>query len=236
MGIFLVSIAASAESVKDVIKETIEKETKAFLDKDIEAWSSYWLHEKYVSHTTINSFFINEKISWDSIYVSMKKYVDNEKDVLNLKFVGEFDINISGNMASVIATQEQKTYMFGKDRVFSSDIKYLLKKTDSGWKIISLTVVNKSSYENSDFINEFRMNWIGYNFLSKDKIDEAIKIFQLNTEMFPMASNTWDSLAEVYMKKGDYKKATEYYKKSFELDPKNTNAKKMIEKMKAEKP
>ena len=71
-------------------------------------------------------------------------------------------------------------------------------------------------------------------FLNDDKIDEAIRILELNTEFYPESSNTWDSLGEAYMKKGNKEKAIKFYKKSLELDPKNTNAKKMIEKMNKE--
>ncbi len=234
VGFFLFSLTASAEGEKDIIKETIKKETKAFLDKDMDAWAGYWLHEDYVSHTMINAFFINQRKSWDTIYVNMKKYFESEKDAPVLKFVGDFDIKVSGKMASVAATQEETMFMFGEDRVFTYDLNYLLKKTDDGWKFVSLTSIVKTSFENTEFMNEFRLNWVGYNFLWKDKIDEAIKVFTLNTEMYPKASNTWDSLAEAYMKKGDNKKAIEYYKKSLELDPKNKNAEKMIEKMKVE--
>ena len=64
------------------------------------------------------------------------------------------------------------------------------------------------------------------------KTDEALKVFKLNTELFPDAFNTWDSLAEVYMVKGEKAEAEKYYKKSLELNPDNTNAKKRLENLK----
>ena len=63
------------------------------------------------------------------------------------------------------------------------------------------------------------------------KIDEAIAVFRLNTEDFPASANTWDSLAEGYMVKGDKQKAIEYYKKSLELDPNNKGAAENIKKL-----
>ncbi len=234
VGLFLTSITVVAANEKEEIKEVLKNETKAFLEKDIDAWASYWLHEDYVSHTSINSFYVNQKLSWDSVYVSMKKYFEGEGDAPNLKFEGEFDIKVTGKMASAVVKQQQKSFMFGQDRTFNSEVNYLLKKTDDGWKLFSLTSIVKTSFENTDFLNEFRLNWVGYNLLWKDQIDEAIKVFILNTELYPMASNTWDSLAEAYMKKGNNEKAIEYYKKSIKLDPENKNAKKMIDKMKSD--
>ena len=64
------------------------------------------------------------------------------------------------------------------------------------------------------------------------KTDEALKVFRLNTELYPESFNTWDSLAEAYMVKGEKAEAEKYYNKSLEINPDNTNAKKRLEKLK----
>ena len=68
--------------------------------------------------------------------------------------------------------------------------------------------------------------------MQRKKNKQAIKIFVLNVEAYPEAYNTYDSLAEAYMKNGDKQAAIKNYKKSLELNPKNTNAEKMLEKLK----
>ena len=73
-------------------------------------------------------------------------------------------------------------------------------------------------------LDEGSVNNLGYSLLQARKIDEAIAVFRLNTEDFPNSANTWDSLAEAYMIKGDKPKAIANYKKSLELDPNNKNA------------
>jgi CubicO group peptidase (beta-lactamase class C family) len=75
------------------------------------------------------------------------------------------------------------------------------------------------------------MNNLGYGFLRARKIDEAIAVFRLNTEDFPNSANTWDSLAEGYMVKGDKKQAIENYKKSLELNPNNKGAAERIKEL-----
>lgn len=65
-------------------------------------------------------------------------------------------------------------------------------------------------------------------------LDKAFEVLKLNTEYFPDAFNTWDSLAEVYMLKGDKEAAIKFYKKSLELNPNNTNAVDQIKKLKGE--
>lgn len=80
-------------------------------------------------------------------------------------------------------------------------------------------------------LDENRMNSLGYTLLRLKKIDESIAVFTLNTEDFPKSANTWDSLGEAYMVKGDKQKAIEYYKRSLALDPDNKSAAENIKRL-----
>ncbi|HWP54788.1 MAG TPA: serine hydrolase [Pyrinomonadaceae bacterium] len=71
---------------------------------------------------------------------------------------------------------------------------------------------------------ETELNQLGYQLLQMKKVTEAIEIFKLNVEMYPQSANAYDSLGEGYMVRGDKDLSIANYKKSFELDPKNTNA------------
>jgi tetratricopeptide (TPR) repeat protein len=77
------------------------------------------------------------------------------------------------------------------------------------------------------------LNNLGYRLIQKGRIKDAIRIFELNTEAYPLGFNTYDSLAEAYMLDGDKQLAIKNYKKSLELNPKNTNAVTMLEKLTA---
>jgi cytochrome c-type biogenesis protein CcmH/NrfG len=59
-------------------------------------------------------------------------------------------------------------------------------------------------------------------------------VFLINTKCFPDAANTYDSLGEAYMIKGNKKLALENYKKSLQLNPQNKNAEKRIREMEKE--
>ena len=54
--------------------------------------------------------------------------------------------------------------------------------------------------------------------------DEAIVIFRVNTALYPSSFNTYDSLGEAYMKKGETERAIANYRRSLELNPDNQNA------------
>jgi cytochrome c-type biogenesis protein CcmH/NrfG len=63
------------------------------------------------------------------------------------------------------------------------------------------------------------------------KVKEAVEIFKLNVEAYPQAFNTYDSLGEGYMTLNEHELAVLNYKKSLELNPKNTNAAEMLKKL-----
>jgi tetratricopeptide (TPR) repeat protein len=79
---------------------------------------------------------------------------------------------------------------------------------------------------------EQQLNSLGYELLKTKKTKEAIEIFKLNVEAYPQSANVFDSLAEAYMINGDRYLAIRNYERSLELDPKNTNAVEMLNKLK----
>ncbi len=81
--------------------------------------------------------------------------------------------------------------------------------------------------------SEAEINTFGYNLINMKRIDDAVEVFKLNVELYPDSFNVYDSLAESYMLKGDKQLAVKFYKKSLELNPNNTNAVSMLEKIKA---
>lgn len=81
-------------------------------------------------------------------------------------------------------------------------------------------------------IEEDSMNALGYQLMSRKKFKEALRIFELNAATHPKSANTWDSLAEAYMIAGK-ELAIQYYRKSLELDPDNSNASDMLKKLDA---
>jgi CubicO group peptidase (beta-lactamase class C family) len=78
---------------------------------------------------------------------------------------------------------------------------------------------------------EGELNQLGYRLLGAGKIKEAIEIFKLNVEAYPKGFNTYDSLGEAYARANERELAASNYKKSLELNPKNTNAVEMLKKL-----
>jgi CubicO group peptidase (beta-lactamase class C family) len=85
--------------------------------------------------------------------------------------------------------------------------------------------------ERKEKIEENNMNAVGYQLLSVKKTDDAIAVFEQNTTDYPASFNTWDSLAEAYMDKGNKELAIKYYKKSLQLNPNNASAVTQLKKL-----
>ena len=83
------------------------------------------------------------------------------------------------------------------------------------------------------YVSEAQLNGLGYHYLQKNQLPEALAIFQWNVEQFPASGNVYDSLGEADIAAGDRALALQNYAKSLALDPTNKNAVKMLAALKA---
>jgi dienelactone hydrolase len=72
------------------------------------------------------------------------------------------------------------------------------------------------------FFNEVVFNAIGYQFLQMGNFEDAIRVFKMNADAYPLSSNTWDSLAEACEASDQNKQAIKYLKKALEVLPGDT--------------
>jgi tetratricopeptide (TPR) repeat protein len=97
---------------------------------------------------------------------------------------------------------------------------------------IILFVKNKDVLTSQYDLRETWFNNFGYNLMNEGKKEDALKIFKLNTELYPSGFNTFDSYGECLIELGDKENAIIAFKKSLELNPENENAKKVLSEMK----
>jgi tetratricopeptide (TPR) repeat protein len=77
------------------------------------------------------------------------------------------------------------------------------------------------------------INLLGYEFVGVKDLDRAIEVFKLNTELYPTAFNTWDSLAEAYADRGERDAAIKYYEKSLALNPASASGQAALTRLRA---
>lgn len=94
---------------------------------------------------------------------------------------------------------------------------------------IRLIKVEKEKGKKSAYnVSESSVNDFGYELMSSGKIDDALKVFVTNTELYPAGFNTWDSLGECLLKLGRKEEGLDAYRKSLKLSPGNKNAIKVL--------
>ncbi len=98
------------------------------------------------------------------------------------------------------------------------------KTTDEIIEIIKNQDNDKPNYD----ISENQINRLGYLLMEQEKNQDALKIFKLNTELYPNGFKTYDSYGECLLKLGDTENGIKAYQKSLELNSDNTNAKIML--------
>jgi len=63
--------------------------------------------------------------------------------------------------------------------------------------------------------DENELNTLGYQLIRAKKFGEAIRVLQLNVEVYPRSGNIYDSLAEAYMDDGNKSLAIANYENLF---------------------
>lgn len=89
--------------------------------------------------------------------------------------------------------------------------------------------IKQEDIKNSEYdLSESWINYFGYRLMSQGEKEDALKIFKLNTELYPDGFNTFDSYGECLLELGNKDSAIIAFKKSLELNPENENAKKVL--------
>jgi len=134
----------------------------------------------------------------------------------------------SRDVAMVYSRLEQVEKMIAGSAAFRMEKEIRSNGIKSGLKVFKDI---RSDPENKLYFDESEFNGLGYRLMTGGRIEEALRVFELNVEMYPGSANAYDSLAEAWMKNGNKKKALRFYKKSLELNPDNQNAAKIIEEL-----
>lgn len=228
LGVSLPVLSQSQDAEKQKIIDVITGEVDAWYAKDRAKWIAAIVpsDEIMLTHTSQEGYY--RVHGFDSLVAPREKYFTTPVDP-NVKRISksDFKVNIKGSIAIVDLT-------FKANGIFGpmvGDQTILMEKQGKSWRILRQNTVVKSTYQLNEANIESGLNTQGLHLLEMKKFDHAIKVLALNTELFPNSWNTWDSLAEAYMQKGESHIAMGFFKKSIQLNPENNYAKQMVEKL-----
>lgn len=121
-----------------------------------------------------------------------------------------------------LAEQREKVKQMNRKKI--SELLAQEKSVDEIINFIKSENKNETEFD----ISESEINNFGYILLGKGKNKNALKIFKLNTELYPNEYNTWDSYGECLLILGQKEEGIKAYKRSLELNPNNKNAETII--------
>ena len=222
----------SAQTTQDeIIKSLVTNETTSYYAKDSTAWEALWAHDPTASAIFVWPGQSSGWMGWDSIRAVGTRGMRVSSS--NTSFANKnYVIRKDANLATVDYQQTITRKLDDSVITLNSSEHRVLVKTMGKWKII--TLFSRTTGVNDEITNEgieSSINTSGYNLLSLGKTQDAIKLFILNTQLFPNAWNTYDSLGEAYLIAGEKEKAKQNYEKSVQLNPKNKSGKLALEKL-----
>ncbi|MEJ6980526.1 hypothetical protein WG906_08705 [Pedobacter sp. P351] len=157
---------------------------------------------QYVKNGTFNA-------KWKRYRIDTTKVTDEERLYYGVETLNEQkEKERSMNLASVTDFNQ-----------FSSSIEST---------ILLIQTEKEKGVEGTYNVSENTINRFGYELLASGKTDEALKVFRVNTKLYPLAFNTWDSLGECLLRMKRSEEGMAAYKRSLELNPKNGNAIKVL--------
>lgn len=159
---------------------------------------------------------------------AFRKFINNDLTIIFLSNGHKYSnlyvqSQVINHVASIVDEKLKDEYFLADEKIAQDFLKLDLNKSKENYLNVKKT--------HPDWNFENRLNVIGYTLISFGRINDAIKVFEINTEENPASGNAFDSLADGYFNNKQFEVAKENYKKSLKLKPDNTNAKEMLEKI-----
>lgn len=130
------------------------------------------------------------------------------------------------------STIDVKPYQYKWNLLDTLYSKILSKGVDAG---IVLYQQIKNEKQSGYIFDPMQLNHLGNELRKQNKIDESIKIFELNKTEYPSIPNVYESLAEIYKRNGNSKLAIINFAKLVEMEPQNPRWIYLLNKLKTQK-
>jgi tetratricopeptide (TPR) repeat protein len=239
VSLVLCGMAFAQNADEENIKKAIEADENSFKNRSESSFRSSWVNDTAASITFLSrTNYLRQRP--DSLTARRARTAMANQSAAEPEIDGRnYRIRTNGSMAWVeydelVTFPNTDTSIFPYNPATASyHVARFMEKEADQWKTFSLIRSMPDSYVPDDHSIESDINNIGYELLNKKMYNEAIEELKLNVKLFPKSFNVYDSLGEAYATVGNKKLAIENYEKSIQLNPKNTNGKDWIAKLKA---
>lgn len=124
------------------IKAVIRRETDAFLNRDLEAWSACWLHSGLTTDVMVSSEIGVIAIrGWEAVHAHMKDVMERDLGCRKTWFTQDIlQMTIEGDIAWLLFDGRSELPQSGIHETFETRI---LHRTGDGWRIAYSSFVHK---------------------------------------------------------------------------------------------
>ena len=201
--------------------------------------------EKYTGRYIFGSFHILEvKLNGSNLSYTLDDFSSYNlfrvQSDLYAKSDSVFETDLKNVLITFSITNESKAPSLKIN--WNDEVKFLKRAPDNITLVLELIslkryqeaiqqiIQNKTVYASKPMFEDI-LNVYGYDLLNNEKIQDAIKVFELVVELFPDSWNAYDSLGEAFMKAGNKELAITNYEKSMQLNPNNLSGKNTLKKL-----
>jgi CubicO group peptidase (beta-lactamase class C family) len=216
--------ALSSNSI--LSKASITKLTTPYV-LEYEGETSYYAYGWAIFKTSRKTKLIAHDGSDGTFYYDFKWYPKEKLTILYA--TNAFTRNIQDVAWEVDKMLFDTTYIPKKVEVYM--LTKLLKYTENYNGNLDVLGDNIKEKFKKGLYHPYYLNRMCGIHMRSNQLEKALVFGRLNVELFPGNANNWDTLGEVYYKKGDTSKALEYYQNALRLDPQMETAKQMIRKI-----
>ena len=229
------AVASAQTADEEAIKSVVRAETKAWIDRNADAWQATWLQDETATRVIVQASTYTSQKGWTNIAPPMlKDFKENPTPLPFTAAVDQFAVRQQGNLAFV--EYNQTTTAPGATAATAPSREYrVLVKDGAQWKIASQITHVVNSFGDTPTAVGGRINGVGHSLLRTGKVQEAIEIFKLNAGLSPQIAGAFASLGEAYAAAGQNDLAIENYEKALQLNPKNENVRKALAKLRPAK-
>jgi hypothetical protein len=135
------------EKEKQAIITVIEEETDAFIHRDYERWVNTYVQDESNIRLSASSNDYNYVIGWDDLNSSFKEAFEDTTDLQVKAVKTNYKIKVYDNAAWIVCDEKYLNIETGEDMGIALIEARILEKVEEEWKIVYLSYVDATSYE-----------------------------------------------------------------------------------------
>lgn len=184
--------------------------------------------EKNLNTTAILS---GDNIPYEGEFKNLAADLRDKGEIQQASRVLELAVSYYPHSPSIYTELGSLYKKLGKPKPLDIEELVEMVRSGKGDKIQAIIEKDRKNFPNWNLTSEEAINLAAYRLMGNNELANAIEVFELNTRLYPLSANVFDSLGEGYRAIGNTKEAVANYKKSLQLDPGNTNAKNVLKEL-----